>query len=296
MRHDQKGSIPANHLLDVTGLGVRFPTPKGPVDVVKDLSFTLDRGQTLGIVGESGSGKSMTSLAIMGLLPKDAKVTGSILLNGSQTVDRSDAELRKLRGDSMAMVFQDPLSSLNPYYTVGLQITEAYRAHRNVSRRAARAVALEAMAQVQIKDPQLRIDQYPHQFSGGMRQRIMIAIALCCEPDLIIADEPTTALDVTVQAQILALMADLQKETGAGMIFITHDLAVVSQVAQNVIVMNTGRPVESGTTEQIFSAPAHPYTRALLNAIPRLDDDLEELKMVQEFTRPKVTPAAVTPS
>lgn len=296
MRHDQKGSIPANHLLAVTGLGVRFPTPKGPVDVVKDLSFTLDRGQTLGIVGESGSGKSMTSLAIMGLLPKDATVTGSILLNGSQTVDRSDAELRKLRGDSMAMVFQDPLSSLNPYYTVGLQITEAYRAHRNVSRRAARAVALEAMAQVQIKDPQLRIDQYPHQFSGGMRQRIMIAIALCCEPDLIIADEPTTALDVTVQAQILALMADLQKETGAGMIFITHDLAVVSQVAQNVIVMNTGRPVESGTTEQIFSAPAHPYTRALLNAIPRLDDDLEELKMVLEFTRPKVTPAAVTPS
>jgi peptide/nickel transport system ATP-binding protein len=272
-------------LLDVSGLTVTFSTPRGPVDVVKDLSFSLDRRQTLGIVGESGSGKSMTSLAIMGLLPKEAKVSGSILLNGTQTVGRSDKELRKLRGDSMAMVFQDPLSSLNPYYTVGLQITEAYRAHRNVSRKAARAVALEAMAHVQIKDPQLRIDQYPHQFSGGMRQRIMIAIALCCEPDLIIADEPTTALDVTVQAQILELLADLQRETGTGMIFITHDLAVVSQVAQNVIVMNGGHPVEAGTTEDIFSAPQHDYTRALLNAIPRLDDDLQELKMVNDYTR-----------
>jgi peptide/nickel transport system ATP-binding protein len=280
--YQKPGAAP---LLDVSGLTVTFSTPRGPVDVVKDLSFTLERRQTLGIVGESGSGKSMTSLAIMGLLPKEAKVSGSILLNGTQTVGRSDKELRKLRGDSMAMVFQDPLSSLNPYYTVGLQITEAYRAHRNVSRKTARAVALEAMAHVQIKDPQLRIDQYPHQFSGGMRQRIMIAIALCCEPELIIADEPTTALDVTVQAQILELLADLQRETGTGMIFITHDLAVVSQVAQNVIVMNGGHPVEAGTTEEIFSAPQHDYTRALLNAIPRLDDDLQELKMVNDFTR-----------
>lgn len=280
---NNRSAAPAHHLLEVSDLTVTFPTPKGPVDVVKNLSFTVDHRQTLGIVGESGSGKSMTSLAIMGLLPKDAKVSGSVLLNGAQTVGRSDAQLRKLRGDSMAMVFQDPLSSLNPYYTVGLQIMEAYRAHRNVSRKAARAVALEAMAHVQIKDPQLRIDQYPHEFSGGMRQRIMIAIALCCEPDLIIADEPTTALDVTVQAQILALLADLQKETGTGMIFITHDLAVVSQIAQNVIVMNGGSPVEAGTTEQVFSAPQHDYTRALLNAIPRLDDDYEELKMVADF-------------
>ncbi|WP_125614054.1 ABC transporter ATP-binding protein [Specibacter cremeus] len=282
-RTESKARDDGGALLEVRGLTVTFGTPRGDVDVVRDLSFTVDRRQTLGIVGESGSGKSMTSLAVMGLLPKGATASGSIRLDGVEILGKSDAALRKLRGNSMAMVFQDPLSSLNPYYTVGLQITEAYRAHHNVSRKAARAVAIEALDRVRIKDPHLRIDHYPHQFSGGMRQRIMIAIALCCEPDLVIADEPTTALDVTVQAQILELMADLQAETGTGMIFITHDLAVVSQVAQDVVVMNGGVQVEAGSTEQIFSAPQHDYTRALLAAIPRLDDDLEELKMVGDF-------------
>ncbi|MEJ3749541.1 ABC transporter ATP-binding protein [Actinomycetes bacterium KLBMP 9797] len=259
-------------LLSVQGLTVTFPTTRGPVDVVRDVSFTVDRNRTLGIVGESGSGKSMTSLAVMGLLPRGGQATGAIRLGGTDLLGRSDRELRRVRGERIAMVFQDPLSSLNPYYSVGLQITEAYQAHRGGSRRAARRVALDALARVRIPDPQRRIDQYPHEFSGGMRQRIMIAMALCCEPELLICDEPTTALDVTIQAQILELLADLQAETGTGMIFITHDLAVVSTVAQDVLVLKDGVQVEAGTAEEIFSAPRHPYTRALLDAVPRIEE------------------------
>jgi peptide/nickel transport system ATP-binding protein len=219
----------------------------------------------------------MTSLAIMGLLPPGAHLSGSIRLSGRDLVGLSDKQLRPLRGDVMAMIFQDPLSSLNPYYTVGLQIAEAYLAHRGGTMRAARRVALDAMHRVRIADPERRIDHYPHQFSGGMRQRIMIAMALCCEPDLIIADEPTTALDVTVQAQILQLLADLQDDTGAGMLFITHDLAVVSAIADRIVVMKDGLQMESGTAEEIFTRPQTDYTRMLLGATPRIDEELPAL-------------------
>jgi peptide/nickel transport system ATP-binding protein len=271
---------PGAPLLAIENLTITFQTSTGPVDVVKDLSVQLDAHSTLGIVGESGSGKSMTSLAIMGLLPRGAETRGSIRLNGQELLGKTDKELRGIRGEKIAMVFQDPLSSLNPYYTVGLQIEEAYRAHRGGSRKAARAVVIDALERVKIKDAGRRVDHYPHQFSGGMRQRIMIAMALCLEPELLIADEPTTALDVTVQAQILDLLAELKQETGSGMVFITHDLAVVSQVAEHLLVMKSGEVVERGSAEEVFSAPRHPYTRALLAALPRIDDPFESLKEV----------------
>jgi peptide/nickel transport system ATP-binding protein len=272
--------ISGEPLLEVEHLTVRFPTSSGVVDVVRDASFRVDPGSTLGIVGESGSGKSMTSLAIMGLLPRGGAAEGSVRLFGHELLGRSDREMRRVRGERIAMVFQDPLSSLNPYYTVGVQITEAYRAHRGGTKAAARRIAIESLERVQIADAARRVDHYPHQFSGGMRQRIMIAMALCLEPDLLICDEPTTALDVTVQAQILDLLAELQRETGTGMIFITHDLAVVSRVADDVLVMKDGAEVERGTTEQIFTAPRAAYTRALLEALPRIDDPFETMKGV----------------
>ncbi|MFD3445846.1 ABC transporter ATP-binding protein [Microbacteriaceae bacterium 4G12] len=267
-------------LLEVKNLTITFPTPGGTVTVVDDLSFAIRDNATLGVVGESGSGKSMTSLAVMGLLPPGGRATGSVLLDGEELLGRSERELRRIRGERMGMVFQDPLSSLNPYYTVGLQIEEAYRAHRGGSRRAARAVVVEALERVRITDPARRADHYPHQFSGGMRQRIMIAMALCLEPRVLIADEPTTALDVTVQAQILALLRELQAQTGMAMLFITHDLAVVSQVAQEVLVMRNGSMVEHGSAEQIFSRPREAYTRILLDAVPRIDDPFGDLKRV----------------
>ncbi|MGW2330225.1 ABC transporter ATP-binding protein [Streptomyces sp. NPDC001700] len=262
-------------LLVVDDLTVTLPTSRGPVDVVKGVSFTVGRNDTIGIVGESGSGKSMTSLAIMGLLPRGARTTGSVRLDGEELLGRPDRELRRIRGDGISMVFQDPLSSLNPYYTVGLQIEEAYRAHRGGSRKAARAVAAEALTRVGIAEPERRAGHYPHQFSGGQRQRVMIAMALVCSPSLLIADEPTTALDVTVQAQILRLLAGLQERTGTGMVFITHDLAVVSSLARRILVMREGDPVEYGEAERVFSDPHHPYTRALLESVPRIDDDTE---------------------
>jgi len=259
-------------LLEVSNLSITFDSREGSSTVVDDISFRIDRHRTLGVVGESGSGKSMTSLAIMGLLPKGARTTGSVLFKGEELLGRSEKWLRRIRGDQIAMIFQDPLSSLNPYYTVGLQIEEAYLAHRGGGRKNARKVAIDAMRRVRIPEAERRVDHYPHQFSGGMRQRIMIAMALTCEPDLIIADEPTTALDVTVQAQILELISMLQAETGAGMLFITHDLAVVSQVADAVHVLQNGQTMEAGPTERIFSRPQDPYTRRLLSAVPRIDD------------------------
>ena len=262
-------------LLGVSDLTISFDTREGLSTVVDDVSFRIDRSMTVGLVGESGSGKSLTSLAIMGLLPHEAKVDGSVIFKNEELLGRSDKWLRNVRGDQIAMIFQDPLSSLNPYYTVGLQIAEAYLAHRGGSKRHARQVAIDAMHRVKISDPQRLVDYYPHQFSGGMRQRVMIAMALCCEPDLIIADEPTTALDVTVQAQILQLLQMLQKTTGAGMLFITHDLAVVSQVADTVHILQNGKTMEAGPVEQIFSRPQSSYTRRLLAAIPRIDDVVE---------------------
>ncbi|HZX02749.1 ABC transporter ATP-binding protein [Kribbella sp.] len=266
----------SDELFIVDNLTVTLPTSRGPVDVVKNVSFSVGRDETVGIVGESGSGKSMTALAVLGLLPRGARTSGSVRLDGAELLGRTDRELRSVRGNAISMVFQDPLSSLNPYYTVGLQIEEMYRAHRGGSRRAARQVATEALDRVGIPDPGRRVDHYPHQFSGGQRQRVMIAMALCCSPSLLIADEPTTALDVTVQAQILELLDELQTSTGTGMIFITHDLAVISSIAQRVLVMQSGDPVEYGTAEQVFSDPRHEYTRMLLDAVPRIDDGIDD--------------------
>jgi peptide/nickel transport system ATP-binding protein len=268
-------------LLRVRMLTVGFPNANGPNEVVKSLDFDLERGGALGIVGESGSGKSMTSLAIMGLLPKGAKRTGSIEFDGTELTALPERAMRSVRGDRIAMIFQDPLSSLNPYYTVGTQIMEAYRSHRSgVTRRQARNVAIEAMERVHISDAARRVDHYPHQFSGGMRQRVMIAMTLSMEPELIIADEPTTALDVTVQAQILDLLAEIRADTGAGLILITHDLAVVSEVTDHIVVMRDGDLVEQGPAERIFTDPQAPYTRMLLDAVPRIDDEIGLLRTV----------------
>ncbi|HWV78261.1 MAG TPA: ABC transporter ATP-binding protein [Isoptericola sp.] len=266
-------------LLEVEDLTITFRTAHGPVDVVDGLSFTLEQGASLGIVGESGSGKSMTSLAVMGLLPPTASLRGRVALDGAELTALPESKVRRLRGDRMAMIFQDPLSSLNPYYTVGMQIEEAYRAHRpGVTRRAARKVAVEAMERVHIADAARRVDHYPHQFSGGMRQRVMIAMALSTEPDLLIADEPTTALDVTVQAQILDLLQEVRRETGTALILISHDLAVVSEIAEDVVVMRHGVAVEQAPADRLFSDPRHPYTRALLDAVPRIDDEIGDLR------------------
>jgi peptide/nickel transport system ATP-binding protein len=275
----QAGRSGDTPLLEVEHLTVSFPTATGSSEVVSDLSLTLPQGGSLGIVGESGSGKSITSLAVMGLLPTKATRTGSVRLNGDELTTLSESRMRRVRGDRVAMVFQDPLSSLNPYYTVGAQIAEAYTSHRRgVTRRRAHAVAVEAMERVHIKDAARRVDEYPHQFSGGMRQRVMIAMALSTEPELLIADEPTTALDVTVQAQILALLQEIRRDTGSGLVLITHDLAVVSEIADDIVVMRNGRCVERGPVEQIFSDPQHEYTQSLLDAVPRIDDEIGLLR------------------
>jgi len=258
--------------LDVRDLQVHFTTDDGVVKSVDGLSFHVDRGQTLGIVGESGSGKSVTSMAVMGLhTAKNAAISGSIKLDGQELVGADRETIRLLRGKKMAMIFQDPLSSMHPFYTVGNQIIEAYRIHNKVSKKAARAHAIEMLDRVGIPEPSQRVDAYPHQFSGGMRQRAMIAMSLSCDPDLLIADEPTTALDVTVQAQILDLIRDLQKEFNSAVVIITHDLGVVAELADDIIVMYAGRAAEYGTAEQLFNAPEHPYTWGLLSSMPRFD-------------------------
>ncbi|ARF58470.1 ABC transporter ATP-binding protein [Streptomyces gilvosporeus] len=258
-------------LLSVRDLTVTFPTPEGPVRAVDRLSFDVGRGRTLGIVGESGSGKSVTSMAVMGL-HTGAEVTGSVTLDGTELTGLAERELNRLRGRRMAMVFQDPLSSLHPYYTVGEQIAEHHRVHFGSRRAAARRRAVEMLAEVGIPEAARRAGEYPHQFSGGMRQRVMIAMALACEPDLLLADEPTTALDVTVQAQILELIARIQQERSLAVVLITHDLGVVARVAHEVLVMYGGLAAEQAPVETLFAAPAHPYTRGLLDSLPRLDD------------------------
>src|SRR5690348_5234557 len=263
---------PTSAMLDVRDLKIHFPTDDGLVKAVDGVSFTLDRGKTLGIVGESGSGKSVTSMGIMGLHHGTrADISGNIWLDGEELVAASAARVRQLRGSKMAMIFQDPLSALHPYYTVGAQISEAYLIHNKVSRKAAKDHAVDLLRRVGIPNPQTRVDDYPHQFSGGMRQRAMIAMSLSCNPELLIADEPTTALDVTVQAQILDLMADLQQEFGSAVIVITHDLGVVAELADDILVMYAGRMAEYGTSEDIFDRPAHPYAWGLLGSMPRLD-------------------------
>ncbi|WP_046779545.1 ABC transporter ATP-binding protein [Streptomyces yangpuensis] len=258
-------------LLDVRDLRVTFTTPRGTVRAVDSVGFTVEAGRTLGIVGESGSGKSVTSLAVMGLHRGPVEVTGSVALAGRPLTGLTERELAKVRGRRMAMIFQDPLSSLHPYYTVGEQIAEHFRVHFKAGRAAARRRAVDMLGEVGIPEPARRAGEYPHQFSGGMRQRAMIAMALACEPDLLIADEPTTALDVTVQAQILELIARLQQERGLGVVMITHDLGVVARVAHEVLVMYGGRAAEQAPVDELFADPAHPYTRGLLDSLPRLD-------------------------
>ncbi|AVT41342.1 peptide ABC transporter ATP-binding protein [Plantactinospora sp. BB1] len=263
--------------LRVRDLRVRFRTEDGVVRAVDGLSFAVQRGRTLGIVGESGSGKSVTSLAVLGLHdPRRTEISGEILVGGRDVVRLPDAECRKLRGRDMAMVFQDPLSALHPYYPVGRQIAEAYRVHHpGAGRQAARRRAVDMLGRVGIPQPERRVDDYPHEFSGGMRQRVMIAMALVNDPDLLVADEPTTALDVTVQAQILDLLADLQSEFNSAIVLITHDLGVVSQVADDVLVMYAGRAVEHGSVEQVLRRPQHPYTWGLLSSVPSLHGDAD---------------------
>ncbi|MFJ7268597.1 ABC transporter ATP-binding protein [Streptomyces sp. NPDC099050] len=271
---------PAAPLLQVRDLHVTFTTPRGTVRAVDSLGFTVEAGRTLGIVGESGSGKSVTSLAVMGL-HRGAEIGGSIALDGQELTTKSEKELSKLRGRKMAMIFQDPLSSLHPYYTVGEQIAEHFRVHFRAGRAAAKRRAVDMLGEVGIPEPARRAGEYPHQFSGGMRQRAMIAMALACEPDLLIADEPTTALDVTVQAQILELIAGLQQDRGLGVVMITHDLGVVARVAHEVLVMYGGRAAEQAPVDDLFADPAHPYTRGLLDSLPRLDDaDDEPLRAI----------------
>jgi peptide/nickel transport system ATP-binding protein len=259
-------------LLSVENLVVEFSTEDGVVHAVDGISYSVAKGKTLGIVGESGSGKSVSSLTTLGLTrAPNARIAGKMMFEGNDLVTVADDQLRKIRGNDIAMIFQDPLSSLHPFYKVGFQLVEAMQAHRDISKADARKRAVELLELVRIPDPKGRIDQFPHEFSGGMRQRAMIAMALANDPKLLIADEPTTALDVTVQAQILALLGDLQERLGTAIIVITHDLGVVAEIADEICVMYAGRIVEHAPTEQIFHSPQHPYTWGLLKSIPRLD-------------------------
>jgi len=262
-------------LLVVKNLETQFKTQDGIVKAVNNVSFHVDRGETLGIVGESGSGKSVTSLSIMRLIPNPPGriVSGQIIFDGDNLLDYTEEEMRHIRGNRIAMIFQDPMTSLNPVLTIGRQITESLELHMKLTPKEARNRAVELLQMVGIPGAERRLDDYPHQFSGGMRQRVMIAMALSCNPELLIADEPTTALDVTIQAQILELIQRLQHELGTAVIIITHDLGVVAGMADRVIVMYAGRVVEEGPTEEIFARPRMPYTIGLLRSIPRLDEE-----------------------
>jgi peptide/nickel transport system ATP-binding protein len=259
-------------LLELRDLEVAFRTRDGMVRAVNGVSFDLERGRTVGLVGESGSGKTVTSLTILGLIPSaETETGGKVLLDGVDLLELSASELRSIRGRRVAMVFQDPLSSLHPMHKVGWQIVEAIRAHERVSKRGARARAVELLRSVGIPSPASRIDAYPHELSGGTRQRVMIAMALALGPDLLIADEPTSALDVTVQSQILELLARLQQETGMALLLVSHDLGVIAEQADEVVVMYAGRIVEHGPGDAIIDSPLHPYTRGLLSSIPHVD-------------------------
>ena len=260
-------------LLEVSNLSVQFETPDGTVTAVNGLSFELERGQTVGIVGESGSGKSQTVLAMMGLLASNGRASGSARFDGQDLLRLSPKALNSIRGNRVAMIFQDPMTSLNPYLTVERQMTEVLELHKGMTRAQARVRAVQALDAVKIPEAARRLGMYPHEFSGGMRQRVMIAMALLCEPDVLIADEPTTALDVTVQAQIIALLRELQREHGTAIVMITHDLGVVAGLCDQVMVLYGGRVMEQGSAESIFYQPTHPYTVGLLGAIPRIRQD-----------------------
>ncbi|QDP40381.1 ABC transporter ATP-binding protein [Radiobacillus deserti] len=268
-------------LLQVDNLVTQFRTAEGNLSAVRGISFTVNKGETLCIVGESGCGKSITSLSLMGLLPQNGKITeGSILFNNEDLTKKKEEELRRLRGNKMSMIFQEPMTALNPVFDIGYQLREPLMIHRKMSKKEANVKAIELLEQVGIPDPIKRLKQYPHELSGGMRQRVMIAIALACKPSLLIADEPTTALDVTIQAQILDLMDDLKKEMDMGVIFVTHDMGVVAEIADRVMVMYAGEVVEIGDVETIFNHPQHPYTKGLLASVPNVDDETHALESI----------------
>jgi len=264
----------ADNLLEVKNLSVSFKTRRGTVRAVRDLSFTLKRGEVLGIVGESGSGKSVSMNAVMGLIQdQNAQITGEVIFDGVDLLKKSDEELRAIRGKDIAMVFQDPMTALTPVYTIGWHIREQIQLHSDISNDAAYKRAIELLEEVGIPDPDKRVDQYPHEFSGGMRQRAIIAMALSLNPKLLIADEPTTALDVTIQAQILELLERLRKSHNSSIIIITHDMGVISELSSEVLVMYAGRMVERSSKSSLFSNPRHPYTKGLMNSVPRVDRD-----------------------
>ncbi|MGO4739751.1 ABC transporter ATP-binding protein [Bosea sp. 2KB_26] len=265
-------------VLDVTNLRVAFAGDTRTVTAVDGVSFSVRKGRTLAIVGESGSGKSVTSLAVMRLLPEhSARISGSVVFDGRELLEESKSGMRSLRGNRLAMIFQEPMTSLNPSYTVGEQINEVILRHRPISKKEATERAIAMLKLVRIPSPETRYHQYPHNLSGGMRQRVMIAMALACDPELLIADEPTTALDVTIQAQVLELMRELQQKTGTAIILITHDLGVVAESCDDVIVMYAGQVVEQCSVEDLFTFPQHPYTVGLLGSLPRLDEKREQL-------------------
>ena len=260
-----------SHLLEVKNLQTHFPTRGGLVKAVNDVSFHINEGELVGLVGESGCGKSITALSIMRLISPPGKIIGgSVKFKGEDLLKASDDRMREMRGDDISMIFQDPMTSLNPVYTVGEQIAEALRLHRGLNKKDAWNAAIEAMKEVSIPDPARRVNDYPHQLSGGMRQRVMIAMALACNPELLIADEPTTALDVTIQAQILELLNELRQTRKLAVLLITHDLGVVAEVADRVCVMYTGRIVEESGVDELFEKPKHPYTQGLLKSVPKL--------------------------
>ena len=260
-------------ILDVRTLNTTFSTLEGTVRAVNDVSFSIDAGETVGIVGESGSGKSQIFMSVMGLLAKNGRAEGSVLFKGKEILNLPVKELNEIRGVKMSMIFQDPMTSLNPYLTVRRQMTEVLETHRGMSEDAALGAAIEFLEVVQIPEAKRRVHMYPHEFSGGMRQRVMIAMALLCEPELLIADEPTTALDVTVQAQILDLLGKLKRETGMAIALITHDLGVIAGLADRVMVMYAGEIMERADVRPLFRSPQHPYTEGLLRSMPRLDED-----------------------
>jgi peptide/nickel transport system ATP-binding protein/oligopeptide transport system ATP-binding protein len=268
-------------VLSVRNLRTNFNTKHGVVRAVDDVSFDVSRGETLGIVGESGCGKSITALSVMRLISRPGAIDGGeIRYNGVDLLGLSISEMRRIRGNKIAMIFQEPMTSLNPVLTVGVQISEALRLHEGLSRGEAMRRTVEMLALVNIPAPEKRVREYPHQLSGGMRQRVMIAMALCCRPDVLICDEPTTALDVTIQAQIISLIEELRTKTGAAVIMITHDLGVISEIADRVIVMYAGKVIEEGSKMDVLTNPLHPYTEGLLNAAPRIDRDIDELKVI----------------
>lgn len=263
------------NILEVQNLKTYFRTEAGLVKAVNDVSFSIEKGKTLGIVGESGCGKSITSLSIMGLveMPPGEIAGGRILFGGENLLEKNEDQMRKIRGNKIAMIFQEPMTSLNPVFTIGQQIMEAILLHEKMTKQEARKKGIEMLKLVKIPLPEKRFDEYPHQLSGGMRQRVMIAMALCCNPELLICDEPTTALDVTIQAQILDLINELKNKTGTSVMMITHDLGVIAEVADEVMVMYAGKVVEHASCDQIFEQAMHPYTDGLMKCIPKLDDD-----------------------